>query len=246
MINKCVGQKRNVFRKAITIIKEEGFVGFLKAIKYRSLTILSPIIIFMKPKCFFVFRNRKLKYFLHIYNLTWMNERIVEVPIVMDYIKRFRAKKILEFGAVLHHYYNVNWDVLDKFEKGKGIINKDVVNFKPSEKYDLIVSISTLEHVGFADGIKNPMKPVKAVRNLKENCLKKNGRIIITLPLAYNKEMDKLLFNEKIHFDELFFLKRISRSNKWKEVTANEVKGTKLGTPYYHVNAIAVGIIKKS
>jgi len=225
---------------------KELFIRFFDAFRYRFLIVISPIIIFFKPKCFFVFCNRKLRYFLHPYNLTWLNERVVEIPIIMDYIKQSKAKKILEFGAVLSHYYKVNWDVIDKFERGKRIINDDVINFRPTEKYDLVVSISTLEHVGFDDDIKNPTKPVEAVKNLKENCLKKNGRIVVTLPLAYNPEMDKLVFNKKIHFDELFFLKRISRSNKWKEVTANEVKDIKFGRPYRNANAIAVGIIKKS
>jgi hypothetical protein len=38
--------------------------------------------------------------------------------------------------------------VLDKYEQAPGVINEDVVSFSPPQKYDLIVSVSTLEHVG--------------------------------------------------------------------------------------------------
>ena len=63
-------------------------------------------------------------------------------------------KNIFEVGSVLSHYFPINHDVLDKYEKGHGVINQDVVDFKPHNKYDLIVSISTLEHVGFDDNTK--------------------------------------------------------------------------------------------
>jgi cyclopropane fatty-acyl-phospholipid synthase-like methyltransferase len=44
------------------------------------------------------------------------------------------------------------------------VINEDVVNFKSKKKYDLIVSISTLEHVGWDE---KPMKIPRAIENLK-------------------------------------------------------------------------------
>ena len=46
-------------------------------------------------------------------------------------------------------YYKFEHDIVDKYEKKKGIINQDIVDYKPDKKYDLIISISTLEHVGW-------------------------------------------------------------------------------------------------
>ena len=98
-------QYKTLFQRIIRIISKGGLkellIRTINAVKYKFLIIFSPIIIFFKPKGFFIFRNRKLKYFLHSYTLTWMNERIVEIPIVLDYIKNSKAEKILEFGAVL-------------------------------------------------------------------------------------------------------------------------------------------------
>lgn len=100
----------------------------------------------------FVFRVKQYKYFYHKYNTTWKLERTVEVPIIFEVVKKHHDKNILEVGNVLSHYFPVNHDIIDKYEKGKGVINEDVVDFRPPKKYDLIVSISTLEHVG---GMKN-------------------------------------------------------------------------------------------
>ena len=87
---------------------------------------------------------------------------------------------------MLSHYTNVTGDILDKFEKRKGVINTDVVNFRPKDKYDLIVSISTLEHVGFDDDKHDDYKIAEAIINLRNNCLKTGGIIVISLPIGYN------------------------------------------------------------
>ena len=78
-----------------------------------------------------------------------MNERSIEVPIVMEIVNQNKGKRILEIGNVLSNYYKVSHDIVDKYEKAPNVINQDVVDFKTNEKYDLIVSISTLEHVGW-------------------------------------------------------------------------------------------------
>ena len=43
------------------------------------------------------------------------------------------------------------------------MINQDVVDFKTNEKYDLIVSISTLEHVGWDEEPRDDKKISKAL-----------------------------------------------------------------------------------
>lgn len=247
-MNKYAEDNRRV-KKGIKVLANEGFFIFLvKSFKYFKrflLRLLSPIIISLKLKNKFFFQNQIFNYFYHKNNLTWTNERAVEIPIVMDYLKKFRTGKVLEVGAVLPQYFSVRWDVLDKFEKGKGIINEDVVNFKPKNKYDLIISISTLEHVGFDDDIKEPEKILKALKNLTDNCLNKQGKMIVTLPLGYNATMDNLLFSGKLNFDRTFFMKRVSRNNKWKEIDVEKAKGSTYGKPYHAANVLVIGILEK-
>jgi len=138
----------------------------------------------------FKFQGKRYKYFIRRYNHTWGNERAIEVPLIMEAVLGFKGKKILEFGNVLSHYFSFKHDVLDKYEKGKGVINEDVCSFNSDKKYDLIVSISTLEHVGWNTGEKKDKKKIKkAIENLKK-LLSPKGKIISSVPLGYNPSLD--------------------------------------------------------
>src|SRR4030042_2245713 len=137
-------------------------------------------------KCFksartFTLQGHTYTYFCHKYNTTWRNERAVEIPIMLKIVKNYHGEKMLEVGNVLSHYFSVHHDILDKYEKAAGVINKDVIEFKPSNKYDLIIAISTLEHIGWDERPQDPMKILGAIENLK-NCLAPKGRIVVTLP----------------------------------------------------------------
>lgn len=147
----------------------------------------------------FEFQGNTYKYFAHLYGITYRNERTVEVPIIYRIMNKYRGKKILEVGNVLSHYFPVKYDILDKYEKADGVINQDVVDYSPAKKYDLIISISTLEHVGWDEKPRDPTKILRAIQNLK-SILKPKGEIVITLPLGYNAEMDKLLKRGRIKF----------------------------------------------
>ena len=139
---------------------------------------------------------------------------------------------------ILSHYFPISHDVLDKYEKSEGVINQDVVDFRPSQKYDLIVSISTLEHIGWDEEPKEPEKILLAIDRLKE-CLAPEGRMIVTLPLGYNPKMDQLLSEGKIKFTNQYFLKRVSNDNNWQEADKNEV----LGIAYNYFNMTANGLV---
>jgi cyclopropane fatty-acyl-phospholipid synthase-like methyltransferase len=47
--------------------------------------------------------------------------------------------------------------------KKGGMINEGVVDFHPSKRYDIIVSISTFEHIGLDEKPKDPKKVLKEV-----------------------------------------------------------------------------------
>ena len=84
---------------------------------------------------------------------------------------------------MLSYYMPTYHDVLDKYEKGDGVINEDVANFKPEGKYGLIVSISTLEHVGWNETPKDSGKIPEAISNMLE-MLEPVGQIVSTVPLG--------------------------------------------------------------
>ena len=160
-------------------------------------------------------------------------------------VKRYKGKKILEIGNVLSHYYKTDHTIVDKYEKEKGVINEDVVSFKSNKKYDLILAISTLEHVGWEEKSKEPLKILKAVKNMKK-LAGKDGEILITLPINYsNPKLNELINKNKLGFSSTSYLKRVSK-HKWIESDLEGVKNVKYNSPFPNSNAILVGIIKNT
>lgn len=190
----------------------------------------------------FIFNELEYEYLIHPYNYTWRNERIVEIPIIEKILKENKNKKVLELGNVTSHYLKINHTVLDKYEKAQGVINKDVIDFKPRKKFDLIISISTLEHVGW-DENGDYKKVLKAISILKR-LLKENGKIIFTHPLGYNFFMDEFLRKGKIKMTKAYLMQRISSENEWKQIPWKK-QLLRYHYPYSYANGLLIGVIKK-
>jgi hypothetical protein len=161
----------------------------------------------------FIFNGQELEYFRHNYNIAWDNERTVEVAIASTFLKSLDKKsKVLEVGNVLENYgtFHKVHDVLDKYDPAPHVLNEYVIYFKPVEKYDAIISISTLEHVGWDEDVRDPAKFITAVRNLTENCLAPGGCMLVTVPLGYNTYLGDNLAMGADYFNEKYFLKRVS------------------------------------
>lgn len=188
----------------------------------------------------FKFNGNKYKYFNHYYNPTWHNERSVEIPIISKFLSENDDGNVLEIGNVLSHYFNINHDVVDKYEKAKGVINEDVVDFKSSKKYSLIISISTLEHVGWDEKPKDPKKILSALENLR-NSLAPGGKLVVTMPIGHNSKLDNYLETGKLKFTENYYLKRISKNNCWKELNTG-FYNAKLDFPFPFANLIFIGV----
>ena len=185
----------NLVKKAIKFLKAEYYILF-------------------QPQKTFVFDGVEYKYFYHKYNYTPLNERCVEIPIVMRKLDEYldAKKQVFEIGNVMQNYHKREWEILDKFEKEDNVINKDIVNYKTDKRYDLIICVSTIEHIGFDDNLKDDDRISSAILNMK-NMLKKDGELIITFPLGYNPNADKLV--EKDWFDKITLMRKVK--NKWKE-----------------------------
>ncbi len=149
------------------------------------------------------------------YDSSYFNERTVEIPIFQEILAENTGKSILEVvGNVLSHYGPKKHDILDKYDKTAGVINQNAVDFRPSKKYDVIVSISTIEHIGYDELPSDPLKVVLAIENLL-NCLSPNGAIWISVPIGYNPFLDRLIFSKNSLFASKFYLKRINLDNEW-------------------------------
>ena len=167
------------------------------------------------------------------------------IPIVWNIVKKYQeeGKRILEVGNVLSYVFKISHDVLDKYEIMDGIVNDDVVNFQPSKQYDLIVSIFTLQSVGWDETPRDNKKFIYAIENLKR-ILAENGQLIIIHVLGYNLEMDKFLKNGMMQFNEQYYLKRISNYN-WQEASWEDVKDLEYDYSIPTAKGVVVGIIKK-
>lgn len=190
----------------------------------------------------FVFDGRAYPYLYHFCNKTWKNERGIEIPIFREMLLRDQAARILEVGNVLSHYFPIHHDVVDKYEVAPGVINKDIVEFTPTEQYDLILSISTLEHVGWDEEPREPAKMLHAIEHLRDCCLAPGGLIVASLPVGYNEFFDGLLQEGNTPFTKQHFLKRISKRNYWVESDWNDCKDVSYGRFVAH--AICIGIIQ--
>lgn len=226
--------------RALKLARERGF-GFLlrkcAAVAGRKL-YAATLLRFRKPGSF-PFGGKRYDYFFHPYNYTWDNERAVEIPLALEYLALHRGGRILEVGNVLSHYVRADWDIVDKFERENGVIPADAATFCPEEPYDLVISISTLEHVGFDDYPRDPALIPQAVANLTAHCLRPGGRMVVTVPVGYNPHLDRLLFEGGLGENRLRFLKRTGRY-AWREASVDEVRGTGYATEFIEAGALAV------
>ena len=251
--NMNIQKMRGLLSKAKEAYKREGFcyvihsgIKMINQIFKKSYNfIYCKLLIHLKPPGTFTFQGRTYHYLYHPYNTTWKNERAVEVPIILEKIQSHQGSRILEVGNVLSNYVHFQHDIVDKYDKTDGVINQDIVDFQPYETYDLIVSISTIEHVGWDETPRDSKKIPLALENLTK-CLVSGGEIVVTAPLGYNTYLDKLLKEDKICFTEQYYLKRISDDNKWIEVGGGEIREAKYGVPFPYANAIVIGVIKRA
>ena len=93
---------------------------------------------------------------------------------------------------MLSYYFQVSHDILDKYEIIEGVINDDVVDYKSSKKYDLIISVLTLPEVGWYESPRDPTKTIRALENLK-TLLSPDGEIAVVMGLGINPEFDMSL-----------------------------------------------------
>ncbi|ALA59888.1 SAM-dependent methyltransferase [Nitrospira moscoviensis] len=232
------------------LYQEGGLAGFTKKllnVGQRMLAnSLTNIYFYITPSGTFQFSTHHLKYFRHTYNLAYQNERTVEIPIAEWFLRAQKCDaRILEVGNVLRNYgFSQRRDILDKYDAAPGLINMDVVDFLPEQKYDAIISISTLEHVGWDEPEHDPGKIPAAIKNLRDKCLSPGGTMLVTLPLGYNPFFDEYLERGGTLFSECYYLKRVSVDNRWEQTEYSKVSGAKFGEPYNNANAMFIGIVR--
>ncbi len=187
----------------------------------------------------FSFRGRT-----YTYHQTARYERRVELPIIWAEVEA-EPGRVLEVGNVLSGYYPIHHDVLDKHDPAPTVIRADAAHWKPAGRYDLIVSISTIEHIGREElpYSFDVYKPLAAVYSLLWNALADGGRMLVTMPMGYSQPVDVLVENGDFPFAWLGYLAQIA-PDTWCEASyGEEVRWMQYGHPYAHASAVLIGQI---
>jgi hypothetical protein len=216
------------------IVKEEGFGHLLST----SIAIIRKFVVQIVARPRFYFDGQWYKYAFHIYGKTWENERAVELPIVVSYLQQRPSARILEVGNVLSHYTRINHTCVDKYERGRGVVNTDIVEYQPEAKFDLIICISTIEHIGVDDDPGHPWKVKQAIEKMI-SLLTEDGEIMMTFPIGYNLALDEIV-RQGQYFTKARYLVRTTSDNQWRQVNYSSVKDSLFGSPFPFANALVV------
>ncbi len=172
----------------------------------------------------FTARGVDYRYFYHAYNQTYCNERAVEIPIVWPIVQRVPPERVLEVGNVLSHYFSTRHDVVDNVVTRGEIVTEHVADFEhPLE----------------------PGKPWRAIGHLRR-CLSPQGRLVMTVPMGYNPHLDRMLESGRIPLDDPLCLCRISRDNRWREASWEEIRHARYGHPYRNANGLVVATFQSA
>ncbi|MGH2509757.1 MAG: hypothetical protein ACRDHZ_20445 [Ktedonobacteraceae bacterium] len=175
------------------------------------------------------------------------SERAIEVPLALEFLAQYQSsERILEVGNVLQHYEHLMQKrftspprrVIDKFEIGRDVENIDLMDMDPERKFQAIIAISTVEHVGqfctptgeFGEldskvDLEAPLKAIAKVYDL----LEVGGRALLTVPFGkltaggwyvqFSAEYLELLVTsyglprEALHVGTL---KQVAREKRWR------------------------------
>jgi hypothetical protein len=171
-------------------------------------------------------------------------DRRVEIPISLKFYNEFKDKRILEIGNVLVNHIPIKHDVVDKYDTSEHCIQKDIINYSSDKKYDLIISISTLEHIGYEPPEKvDEQKIVYVIEHIKNNLLEEGGKFVFTIPLGFNKNLDEKLMKRKIKLDEQYFMKRVT-FYRWVQDFDSDMTAGYYDNPFGCANKILIGVIK--
>jgi hypothetical protein len=151
-------------------------------------------------------------------------------------VRAARGRRILEIGRTLYGYFdNFSHVVVDKYDSHADVERVDVVDFRADEPFDLIVSVSTLEHVGWQEVPKDPEKALRAVEHLR-SLLARGGTLYFDWPVGAHPRLDQAADQGKLPVEGC--MRRIGNSNRWAEARWDEVRNTPYDTMIWRAHAI--------
>lgn len=186
----------------------------------------------------FRYRGQRHRFLVERYNMTWVNERQVEVPLALHAVRRSPGPRILEVGNVLAHYGHVGHAVIDKYERHPAARNEDFLDHAGGP-YDLVVAVSTFEHIGWDEPERDPAKFHLALERAR-SILAPGGRLLVTVPLGYNPAVDHFVTAPHAGFDVGFLRRTGPGPGQWEEATQVDPADHRYGVGCANASAVAI------
>jgi hypothetical protein len=190
----------------------------------------------------FGFAGERHRYLFHRYKWTWLTERAVEVPIARSLVEAHAPERVLEIGNVLRHYGEHHHVVVDKYEQAPGVVNRDVFELDDLGRFDLVVVISTLEHVGWDEEPRDRGRAAAALHAL-QRMIAPGGKLLLTVPVGYHPGLDEAIEAGEFRFARAGALRRRQFGPHWEEVSPDSVWGTPYDFLLYSARAVFEGVI---
>ena len=185
------------------------------------------------------FRGERYRYLYHRYKHTWLTERAVEVPVVQAMVDRHPGRPRARGGqrpVALPRAAATSLST--STSRRPGILNRDVLDLDDLGRFDLVVAISTLEHVGRDEEPRDPELAPEAVRRL-EALVAPGGRLVVTVPIGYHPGLDEAFRSRRPAHDAGRPPRgRGSLGPHWREVAPDEVWGTPYDFLLYSARAV--------
>jgi hypothetical protein len=204
------------------------------------LDILTLPVVALTPRRHVTVLGTEVPLYYEFRRWSWRNERCVEVGLGNYAVGLRQPEDVLEVGNVLPLAGVRGHTVVDKYEQGPDVINEDIVDFAPSSRYGLIVSLSTLEHVGWDEEPQDPDKARVALRAMSD-LAGESGQMLVTIPIGYHRQLEGYFVSGDAPFDDVSLLVKQSRLARWEPRPVQERTGIGYGAPYAAGNAILVG-----
>jgi hypothetical protein len=166
----------------------------------------------------------------------WRSERGLEIALAKRAMNKFEPQNILEVGNVLFHSGISGHQIVDKYEVGPGVQNIDILEFEKQVAIDFLVSISTLEHVGWDEEPRDSDKARLALSHISDL----SPNLLITIPVGHHLIFEDDFINGP--FDAVYLAVKIRRSGRWERRPLEERKHIKYGWPYGYGNGVLIGV----
>ena len=170
------------------------------------------------------------------------SERAIEIPLAIDFLSHYALEgSITELGCVLPYYIlkRASHAVYDLTDDHPQCIKRDIRTLGDDELKGVIVSISTLEHLGLPEyGIEEGHAD-EGVSLLKQ-VIANAHKYFITVPIGYNKVLDDFILSNS-GLGEYYITRIKQNPEEWgvvdKPALTDEMK--KFGT-YLKANTVCV------